>query len=191
MERNFTLIVLFAALIVVLGLVPAIPLAFGVPITMQSLGVMLAGAVLGSWRGALAVLLVLLLVALGLPVLAGGRGGLGVFVGPTAGFLIGWLPAAFVTGLVVERLRALPLGIVAGIGSVLGGIVVLYLFGIVGFYLIKNAGLAADDAARMTWTKAITIMSPFIPGDVLKAVIAGVLTQTIARYRPSALLARG
>lgn len=191
MERNFTLIVLFAALIVVLGLVPAIPLAFGVPITMQSLGVMLAGAVLGSWRGALAVLLVQLLVALGLPVLAGGRGGLGVFVGPTAGFLIGWLPAAFVTGLVVERLRALPLGIVAGIGSVLGGIVVLYLFGIVGFYLIKNAGLAADDAARMTWTKAITIMSPFIPGDVLKAVIAGVLTQTIARYRPSALLARG
>lgn len=190
MERNFTLIVLFAALIVVLGLVPAIPLAFGVPITMQSLGVMLAGAVLGSWRGALAVLLVQLLVALGLPVLAGGRGGLGVFVGPTAGFLIGWLPAAFVTGLVVERLRALPLGIVAGVGSILGGIVVLYLFGIVGFYLIKNAGLGPDDA-RMTWVKAITIMSPFIPGDVLKAVIAGVLTQTIARYRPSALLARG
>jgi len=189
LERNFTLIVLFAALIVVLGLVPAIPLAFGVPITMQSLGVMLAGAVLGSWRGALAVLLVQLLVALGLPVLAGGRGGLGVFVGPTAGFLIGWLPAAFVTGLVVERLRKLPLGIVAGIGSVLGGIVVLYVFGIVGFYLIKNAGLGPDDA-HMTWTKAITIMSPFIPGDVVKAVIAGALTQTIARYRPSALLAR-
>ena len=71
MERNFALIVLFAALICALGFVPPISLASGVPISAQSLGVMLAGAVLGSWRGALAVLVVLGLVALGLPVLAG------------------------------------------------------------------------------------------------------------------------
>lgn len=190
MERNFTLVVVFAALIVVLGLVPAIPLWFGVPITMQSLGVMLAGAVLGSWRGAAAVLLVQFLVALGLPVLAGGRGGLGIFVGPTAGFLIGWLPAAFVTGLIVERLRRLPLGLVAGLASVAGGIGVMYLFGILGFWLVKNAGLAAGDPKMSLWA-ATTIMAPFIPGDIIKAVLAGAITQTIARYRPSALLARG
>ncbi len=190
MERNFTLVVLFAALIVVLGLVPAIPLWFGVPITMQSLGVMLAGAVLGSWRGAGAVLLVQLLVAIGLPVLAGGRGGLGVFVGPTAGFLIGWLPAAFVTGLIVERLRRLPIAVVAGGASVIGGIGVMYVFGIFGFWLFKNAGLAPSDARMSLWT-ATTIMAPFIPGDILKAVLAGAVTQTIARYRPAALLARG
>ncbi|SOB94434.1 biotin transporter BioY [Rhodobacter maris] len=189
MERNLTLIVLFAALIVVLGLVPAIPLGFGVPITMQSLGVMLAGAVLGSWRGALAVVLVQFLVALGLPVLAGGRGGLGIFVGPTAGFLIGWLPAAFVTGLVVERVRALPVAVAAGIGSVLGGIVVMYALGIAGFWLFKNAALQPGDTPMSLWA-ATLIMAPFIPGDLVKAVLAGLIARTIARYRPSALIAR-
>ena len=115
-------------MIAALGLVPPIALGFGVPISAQSLGVMLAGAVLGSWRGAAAVLVVQGVVALGLPVLAGGRGGLGVFTSPTGGFLIGWLPAAFVTGLVVERLRGLSVVWAAGIGSVIGGIVVLYAF---------------------------------------------------------------
>ncbi|SOC16108.1 biotin transport system substrate-specific component [Rhodobacter sp. JA431] len=189
MERNLTLITVFAALIVVLGLVPAIPLGFGVPITLQSLGVMLAGAVLGSWRGALAVLLVQGLVALGLPVLAGGRGGLGIFVGPTAGFLIGWLPAAFVTGFIVERIRALPVALAAGIGSVLGGIGVLYALGIVGFWLFKNAGMGPEDTPMSLWT-ATLIMAPFIPGDLVKAVLAGMIARTIARYRPSALIAR-
>src|SRR4051794_41551365 len=60
---------------------------------------MLAGAVLGARRGGLALLLFLLVVAIGLPVLAGGRGGLSVFAGPSAGFLFSWPLAAFVTGL--------------------------------------------------------------------------------------------
>lgn len=189
MERNVTLIGLFAALIVALGFVPAIPLGFGVPITLQSLGVMLAGAVLGSWRGALAVLLVQALVAIGLPVLAGGRGGLGIFVGPTAGFLIGWLPAAFVTGLIVERLRRVPVAFAAGIGATLGGIVVLYALGIVGFWLVKNAGLKPEDAP-MSLSAATLIMAPFIPGDLIKVVVTALVTRTISQYRPSALLAR-
>ena len=73
------------------GLVPPVAIAFlgGVPITAQTLGVMLAGVMLGPIRGALAVLLFLFLVALGLPFLSGGRGGLGVFMGPSVGFLIG------------------------------------------------------------------------------------------------------
>ena len=79
MERNVTMIALFAALIAVLGLIPKFDLASGVPITAQSLGVMLCGTVLGARKGALTVLLFLLLVALGLPLLAGGRGGLGLF----------------------------------------------------------------------------------------------------------------
>ena len=73
MERSLTHIALFAALIAVLGLVPKIDLAAGVPITAQSLGIMLCGTVLGAKRGALAVLLFLALVAAGLPLLSGGR----------------------------------------------------------------------------------------------------------------------
>ena len=73
MERNIAYIALFAALITVLGLVPRIELAAGVPITAQSLGIMLCGTVLGARRGALAVLLFLALLAVGLPLLSGGR----------------------------------------------------------------------------------------------------------------------
>ena len=115
---DLALIAVFAALIAVLGLIPKITLAFGVPITAQSLGVMLCGTVLGARRGALAVGLFLLLVALGLPLLAGGRGGLGVFASPTVGFLVGFPVAAFVTGWITERWRSAPVGIAAGVAAV-------------------------------------------------------------------------
>lgn len=179
MERNFALIVLFAALICALGFVPPISLASGVPVSAQSLGVMLAGTVLGSWRGALAVLVVIVLVALGLPVLAGGRGGLGVFAGPTVGFLLGWLPAAYLAGLIVERTRG-HLGATAAFGAIIGGIVVLYLCGTIGMMAVLHK----------TFIEAALLSVPFIPGDLIKAVIAGWLTMTIARYRPGALLSR-
>lgn len=180
MERSLTQIALFAALIAVLGLVPQIMLATGVPITAQSLGIMLCGTVLGAKRGALAVLLFLLLVAVGLPLLSGGRGGLGVFASPTVGFLIGFPVAAFVAGLVVEKLRA-PIGLAAGIGAALGGIVVLYAFGIPGMALMLDKTLA----------EATLLITPYLPGDAIKVVLAGLVTQGIARMRPGVLLSRG
>ncbi len=79
--RDLGLIALFAAIIVALGVVPPIMLPFNVPISAQTLGVMLAGVVLGAKRGALAPVLVILLVAIGLPVLSGGRGGLAFLPG--------------------------------------------------------------------------------------------------------------
>ena len=110
MERNLTMIALFAALIAALGLVPKFTLAFGVPITAQSLGVMLCGTVLGAKRGFLAVALFILLVAMGLPLLSGGRGGIALFSSPSGGFLIGFPFAAFVTGLVMEKWRGASVG---------------------------------------------------------------------------------
>jgi biotin transport system substrate-specific component len=179
-EKNVARIALFAALIAALGLVPKITLGFGVPITAQSLGVMLCGTVLGAKRGALAVLLFLLLVAIGLPVLSGGRGGLGVFVSPSAGFLIGWPVAAFVTGWIVERWRAAPLTLVAGVASVIGGIVVMYGFGIAGMALALDKSLV----------EAAALVTAFVPGDLLKAAIAGMLTAALAKARPSGVLSR-
>ena len=175
-----THIALFAAIIAVLGLLPKLQLGFGVPITAQSLGVMLAGTVLGARRGALAVLLLLLIVALGLPLLAGGRGGLGVFVGPTAGFLWGWVAAAFVTGLIMERWRAAPVVLVAGVASVIGGIVVLYACGILGMALVLNK----------TLVESALLVTAFIPGDLLKAAVAAMLTASLARARPGSLMSR-
>lgn len=179
MERNLTHIALFAALIAVLGLVPRIDLAAGVPITAQSLGVMLCGTVLGARRGALAVLLFLVLVAAGLPLLSGGRGGLGLFVGPSVGFLVGFPVAAFVAGWVMERTTLSP-ALAAGAGAVIGGIGVLYLFGITGMAYVLGK----------TWTEASYLALAFLPGDIVKAVLAGVITQAIGRMRPGALLSR-
>src|SRR5688572_15289657 len=84
--RDLAYIALFAAIIAVLGTIPAIPVG-PVPITAQTLGVMLAGGVLGARRGFLSVLLFLVLVAVGLPLLASGAGGLAPFVGTSAGYL--------------------------------------------------------------------------------------------------------
>ncbi|MDE4172852.1 biotin transporter BioY [Phaeobacter sp. PT47_59] len=180
MERSVAYIALFAALTAALGLVPQITLAFGVPVTAQSLGIMLCGTVLGARRGLLAVLLFLLLVALGLPLLSGGRGGLGVFASPTAGFLFGFPVAAFVTGLIMERMRSLPLLPIAILASLLGGILVLYLFGVSGMAITLDK----------SFTEAAALILIFIPGDILKAVIAGVLTAGLARARPGSLLSR-
>lgn len=180
MERNVTLIALFAALIAVLGLIPKIELASGVPITAQSLGVMLCGTVLGARRGFLAVALFLLLVALGLPLLAGGVGGLGVFAGPTAGFLFGFPFAALVTGWIVSRMRGAPLLVAGIVGSVIGGIVLLYIPGIIVLARV----------ADLTLGQATAAMAPFIPGDLIKAGIAGFVTAALAKAQPSAVLSR-
>lgn len=180
MERNLALIALFAALIAALGLIPKFTLAFGVPITAQSMGVMLCGTVLGARRGGLAVLLFLALVALGLPLLAGGRGGLGAFATPSVGFLIGFPVAAFVTGLIVERWRA-GLASVAAVASLVGGVVVLYAFGVVGMSLMLDKSIP----------QAALLVTAFIPGDVIKAILAGLITAGLAKSRPSSVLSRG
>ncbi|SNR54655.1 BioY family transporter [Paracoccus sediminis] len=180
MERNMTMIALFAALIAALGLIPSLTLAFGVPITAQSMGVMLAGAILGAKRGALAVLLFMALVALGLPLLAGGRGGLGTFVAPTSGFFLGWPVAAFVIGLIVERWQSGPLGVTVTLASVIGGILVMYGFGIVGMSI----------ALKKTLAECAMLVTAFLPGDLLKAVLTGAITQALARSRPASILSR-
>ncbi len=180
MERNVTLIALFAALIAVLGLVPKIDLVSGVPITAQSLGVMLCGTVLGARRGALAVLLFVFLVALGLPLLAGGRGGLGVFAGPSVGYIIGFPFAAFVAGWVTEQWRS-GVGLPAFAGAILGGIVVLYAFGVPGMALVLGKSLP----------EAMLLAAPFLAGDIIKAGLAGLITSGIAKVRPGVVLSRG
>lgn len=180
MERNVTFIALFAALIAVLGLLPKFTLMSGIPITAQSLGIMLCGTVLGAKRGALAVVLFLVLVAMGLPLLAGGRGGLGVFLTPWAGFLFGFPLAAFVAGYIVENWTAGRLSVVAGIAAVVGGIGALYAVAIPYYMVGADKGL---------WAATVTML-PFVPGDLIKAVLAGVVTEAIWKARPEAVLSR-
>lgn len=178
--RDLVLAALFAAIIVALGLLPPIMLGFiPVPITAQSMGVMLAGVILGARRGTIAVLLVLLLAAIGLPVLSGGRGGLAVFAAPTTGYLIGWVFAAFVTGYLSERLvKRTQSAMVQTLGfffaATIGGIAVLYVFGIT--YLAYVSGIE--------FSKAFLGSMAFIPGDLIKAGVAALAGRAVMAGYP-------
>ncbi|MFF5205375.1 biotin transporter BioY [Streptosporangium sp. NPDC000396] len=168
----------FAALIAVLGL-PGTLNVFGnaVPITLQTFGVMLAGAILGTWRAALAVAVLLVLVAAGLPLLAGGRGGLGVFTGPSAGFLIGWLPGAAMIGWIVERGGRTP-GLARLLAACLaGGIGVVYLLGVPVQAAVTGLSLG----------KAALLSATFLPGDLIKAVLASLVVRGTQRAYPDAV----
>ncbi|MFD5225647.1 biotin transporter BioY [Microbacterium sp. NPDC058342] len=171
-------IAVFAALIVVLGTV-TIPMPAGVPITAQTLGVMLAGLVLGARRAPSAVVVVIVLAAAGLPVLAGGRGGLGVLVGPTAGYLAGWIAGAVVVGLIAHHPRFTWWR--AALGALIGGILVVYLLGIPVQALVTGVPLAPTALSSLV----------FLPGDVLKAVAATALAVALRRAYPRAFPARG
>src|SRR5690606_31947677 len=128
--RDIARIAVFAAIIAALGLVGPVPVPGLVPITAQTLGVILAGMVLGAWRGAAAVLVFELLVLIGLPLLSGGHGGPASFVGPASGYLIGWIPGAFVTGLIAHSGRGGLSWWRVGLGGVVGGVLVVYALGI-------------------------------------------------------------
>lgn len=173
LSADLARIALFAALIIVLGTV-MVPLPGGVPITGQTLGVMLAGLILGARRAPLAILIVLALAAVGLPVLAGGRGGLGVFVGPTAGYLLGWVVGAIVIGIIAHSGRFTWWR--AGIATLVGGIAVVYLFGIPVQSWVTGVPLDLTAVSSLA----------FLPGDLIKAGAATALAVALRRAYPRA-----
>ncbi|MBP2364669.1 biotin transporter BioY [Pseudonocardia parietis] len=167
-------VVVFAAFIAVLGLFPGIGGVAGVPIVVQNVGPILAGAILGWKLGTASVALLLGLTAIGLPLLSGGRGGLAPFVGPSAGFVFGWLLSALVTGLIVQRARKRTLPIL--LLACFAGLLADYLIGIpvLGAYV-------GDLGAGLVQSLV------FVPGDVVKVVLAAVIAGLVHRALPDLL----
>lgn len=173
--RDTVLIASFAALTAALGLLPPIPLAFiPVPITAQTLGVMLAGCLIGPRRAALALALLLLLIAMGLPLLSGGRGGLAVFVGPSVGYLIAWPAGAYVIGLCAARFGTSILGLFTA--SCIGGIATIYAFGIPGLSVVMEIPILTAAQGALV----------FLPGDMIKAAVAATVAIAVRRAYPDA-----
>jgi biotin transport system substrate-specific component len=172
--KDLAYIALFAAITAVLGLVPAISVG-PVPITAQTLGVMLAGAILGARRGFLSQLLFLVLVAMGLPLLASGTGGLAPFVGPSAGYLFSWPIAAFVVGLLTERFWARYNLAWAILANVIGGIVVIYAIGVPVLAAVANLSPKAA---------IVSGALPFLIGDGIKAVLAAAIAVQVRKSYP-------
>lgn len=172
--KDLALIALFAAFMAVLGLTPRVSLPFvPAPFSLQTLGVVLAGGILGARRGAMSILLFLLLVAIGLPVLVGGVGGFGSLIGPTGGFLWSYPIAAFVTGWLVERFW----------GKLnLGTALLATVIGSVTLYPIGHSWLAIF--TKMPFETAIWSWTVYLPGDMTKAVIAALVILAVKKAYP-------
>ncbi|WP_144755512.1 MULTISPECIES: biotin transporter BioY [Bartonella] len=174
--KDLAYIALFAAIYAVCGLFPPIYLPFflGVPVTAQSMAPMLAGSIVGAKRAALASLLFLVLVAIGLPLLPGGRGGISVFSGVTSGYLIGFPFAAFFIGLMVELFWQRLNFVILFMINAVGGIGVVYAFGVSWTAYMTKISLL----------KALIASSGFLIGDCLKAFIASFVALAIKKSIP-------
>ncbi|MER7010792.1 biotin transporter BioY [Saccharopolyspora sp. NPDC000359] len=170
---NLARTVVFAAFIAVLGIFPGFYLGgAAVPIVLQNMGPLLAGSILGARRGGASVLLFLALVAIGLPLLSGGRGGIAPFVGPSGGFVLGWVLSAVVVGLVVQ-LAPKP-GLLVLLAANVAGVAVDYLIGIPYWGLmIGDLGAAAVQSLA------------FVPGDAVKLVAVSLVAVAVHRAVPA------
>jgi biotin transport system substrate-specific component len=163
--RDLALAALFAALISV-GALVSVPMFGPVPLTLQVLFVLLAGLTLGARLGALSVV-VYLVVGLVAPVYAQGASGLGALAGPAGGYLVGFVVAACVVGALSERWK--PRTFWPLLGTALTGLVPIYAVG----------------ASWLAWQLHTSALTPivwggivqFIPGDVVKAVLAGLMAR--------------
>jgi len=142
----------------------AIPIG-PVPITLQSLFVVLSGLILGAKLGALSQITYIILGLIGLPVFSGGNGGLGAIARPSFGFLMGYVVAAYVIGKLTEKNKSLS----KIVYSVILGSIVIYIIGVPYFYFIFTSYLGKS----INFYGALKYAClPFIPGDIIKAVIA-------------------
>jgi len=168
--RDLIITALFTSLTVV-GAFISIPIG-PVPITLQTFFVVLSGLILGAKLGALSQLTYVILGLIGLPVFSGGTGGLTSIVRPTFGFLISFIVAAYVIGKLTEKNKSLS----RIIYSVILGSFVIYVIGVPYFYFIftNYLGKSINFYAALKYA-----CIPFIPGDIIKAVIAILLAKKL------------
>jgi biotin transport system substrate-specific component len=161
--RQMTLVSLFAALTAV-GALISIPI-YPVPLTLQTLFTLLAGMTLGSVMGALSQIIYVLLGVVGLPVFAGFKAGIGILLGPTGGFLFGFIFSAYIIGKLIELKKEKNIFYYFLVGFL--GIVIIYFIGVTQLALVIGIGIK----------RALLIGAlPFLPGDILKIIAASSIT---------------
>ncbi|MEJ6400044.1 biotin transporter BioY [Nicoliella lavandulae] len=178
-NKNLTQIALMIALLIVLGAIPGIPIGIiPVPIVLQNFGIILASLLLGGKKGTITIAIFLFLAAIGLPILSGFRGGLAVFLGPTGGYLLAWLlTPSVLAGLtqLTQRILGRPL-------NWFSTTAVTLVVGIVFIYLIACSWLAVQ--SHMPFSTALSANLLFIPGDVIKIIIAVTVAKRLRKIIP-------
>ena len=159
---NNVLLILAGSVLIALTAQLAVPLPFTpVPVTGQTFGILVVGMALGSRRGALAVMAYLMEGAMGAPVFAGGTGGAHILAGPTAGYLFGFIPAAFITGYLAENgWDRNPLSTAL---AMLAGNIMIYVPGLLVLGIMLGFTPSKTLAAGFI---------PFVVGDLAKLALA-------------------
>lgn len=174
---------IFAAITAICSFI-TIPLGFTpVPINLGTLAVFLTGGILGKKYGTISMAVYVLLGAVGIPVFSGFRGGIGVLAGPTGGYIIGYIAAAFIIGLtadIISGRNALKttedkryihfpaIGLYAL--TMAAGLIICYAFGTAWFMISTGTPL---------WTSLLSCIFPFLPGDALKILAAAILVRKL------------
>ena len=138
-----------------------------VPIILQNMFVLLSGLLLGSRWGLASVGVYILAGACGLPVFAGGLGGISRIAGPTGGYLLGYLPAVYVIGLITEKIKQ---NMVVDVIAMICGCIIIYACGVTWLKVLTG----------MTLAKTLTVgMYPFLIGDALKIAAAAAIAKSL------------
>ena len=138
-----------------------------VPIVLTNLFVLLAGLILGSRWGLTSMGVYLMVGAIGMPVFAGGKGGVAYFLGPTGGYLLGFALAAWVVGLISERCHG---NFAWEVVAVLSGLISIYGVGVPWLKVVTE----------LSWSKTLMVgLVPFLAGDVAKASVALVIARSV------------
>ncbi len=172
---------------------------FSIPVTLQLLAIMICAALLTPGLATMSVLAYVLIGLIGLPVFAGFTGGVGKLFGITGGYIIGFIPAVYVTSLMIHRCRfakeeGTGLKLLRYVVAMAVGVLVCYAFGTVWFMIINRQTVAAHNAEIATMTdlmqqeaggvkSAYTLgqvlgicVLPYLPFDALKIALAAVLS---------------
>lgn len=179
MKKNVALVPVFVALfaaIICVGCFMRIPVG-AVPIVLQNVLCILTGVILGSYLGGLPTLLFLLAGLIGLPVYSGGTSGIAVWMGPTGGFLPGYLLGAVAAGFIAGKpsvaQKKLSVVVVIRITvAMIAGMIILYIPGILKFASWATAnGKVPVEKSVLAYTMGACVI-PYIPGDLIKTVVA-------------------
>lgn len=169
--KNMMLAALFAALTAIFSQL-VIPLPFTpIPINLATAAVFLAGALLGSFWGSVSQVVFILLGVLGLPVFAKFSSGIGTLVGPTGGYILGYVAAAALIGVLLKENCS---SVWKNAGAMTAGLLVCYILGTSWFMIFTQRGL---------WASLTACVFPFLLGDGIKIALCAFLARRLAPYR--------
>lgn len=158
--KDLCIISIFVAGICVLGQL-SIPMPYGVPMTLQTFIITIAGVILGAKKGTIATLIYILIGVVGMPVFSGFTGGIGVILGPTGGFILSFPIMSYLSGKGAETGKLFWIIVFMTLGTIIN-----YIFGMIVFSIATGSSM---------WIAFISCVLPFIPTSVIKIVISSML----------------